>query len=92
MTDIPLPSPNARLNFKSEPWEHWGNLILGHLNSKSHCSTKAMLDPVFQQLSGGFPTQTSIGGRMPVNVLTLLQPQLSFKELAVVSFSPSLFT
>lgn len=72
-------------SFKSEPWEHWGNLILGHLDSKSHCSEKAELDPVFGQLSGGFPTQTLIGRGRPVNVLTQLQPQLSFKELAVVS-------
>lgn len=45
----PVPHPHARLNFKSEPWEHWGNLILGHLDSKSHCSAKAELDPAFQQ-------------------------------------------
>lgn len=88
----PTPHPHARLNFKSEPWEHWGNLILGHLDSKSHCSAKAELDPAFQQAFRWVSTQTSIACGRPVNVLTWFQPQLSFKDLAVVSAGPPLST
>lgn len=46
----------APLGFKSEPWEHRGNLILEHLQLKEPLFCSARAGPVFQQLSGGFPT------------------------------------